>query len=75
MTPREWGLVFAFLGAALLVVSALADPLGIGGAGSFGWKQIVGVVVGGLVLIIGLALEREWIPRGTPLDDTRHDDA
>jgi hypothetical protein len=60
MTPRAVGLAFALVGAAVVVVSALADPLGIGGAGSFGWKQIVGVVVGGLVLFIGLALAKEW---------------
>jgi hypothetical protein len=30
----------------LVVVSAAADTLGIGEGGGFGWKQVVGVIVG-----------------------------
>jgi hypothetical protein len=71
MTPRAVGVVVALVGGALVVVSALADPLGIGGVDdTFGWKQITGVVVGGLVLILGLALGMGWIPRRTSPHET-----
>jgi hypothetical protein len=74
MKPRAVGVVVALVGVALVVVSALADPLGIGGVDdTFGWKQITGVVVGGLVLLLGLALGMEWIPRRTSPDDTVKD--
>ncbi len=42
------------IGAVVVVLSALADPLGLGSEGTgFGWKQIVGVVVGATVMAIG----------------------
>lgn len=34
------------IGVILVAVFALADPLNIGQAPGFGWKQLVGVVVG-----------------------------
>jgi hypothetical protein len=43
-------------GAVLLLVSALADPIGVGGGGGFGWKQTTGLVVGGVMIVLGLAL-------------------
>lgn len=49
------GIVIA-VGVALLVLSALADPIGVGDDGGFGWKQATGVIVGGVVIVIGLAL-------------------
>jgi hypothetical protein len=49
-----WGLVA--LGAVLVILSALADPIGIGGGDSFGWKQVAGVVVGALAVLLGLWL-------------------
>ncbi len=56
MSPRAWGAVVAVAGAALLVVSVFADPLGIGGTDEFGWKQIAGAIVGGVGIVAGLAL-------------------
>jgi hypothetical protein len=51
---RRWkGYALAAVGALLVVVSALADPLGIGEGGGFGWKQTVGVVVGALLFVVG----------------------
>lgn len=49
------GIVIA-VGIALLVLSALADPIGVGGGGGFGWKQTTGVIAGAVVVVIGLAL-------------------
>lgn len=39
-------MVLIGVGAIVALASALADPLGIGQEGGFGWKQILGVVVG-----------------------------
>ena len=52
---RAFGLLLAALGLALLLVSAIANPLDIG-KGGFGWKQIVGVIVGAAVAVVGAAL-------------------
>ena len=49
------GLSLVFLGIALVLVSALANTLGIGMQG-FGWKQIVGVVVGAALALLGAGL-------------------
>ena len=49
------GIVVA-VGAVLLVLSALADQIGIGEEGGVGWKQAAGVIIGGVVIAIGLAL-------------------
>jgi hypothetical protein len=50
------GGVLVLAGAVLLLVSALANPLGIGDEDEFGYKQTIGVVVGGVVIVAGLAL-------------------
>ena len=55
MTRQAGGLLLVVLGIALGLVSALANTLDIG-MGGFGWKQIVGVVVGVAVAIFGVGL-------------------
>ena len=52
---RVGGMVTA-VGVVLLVLSALADPIGLGGGGGFGWKQATGVIVGAAVAVVGLVL-------------------
>jgi hypothetical protein len=49
------GLVLVVLGIALALVSALANTLDIG-MGGFGWKQIVGVVLGAALALFGVGL-------------------
>jgi len=56
MDRKLAGGVVIVVGAVLLVLSALAEPIGIGDGGGFGWKQTTGVIVGGVVIVIGLAL-------------------
>ena len=46
MTTRTLGIFLIGVGALVVLASALADPLGIGEETGFGWKQILGVVVG-----------------------------
>jgi hypothetical protein len=47
-------------GLLAVVVSAFADPLGIGRSPGFGWRQMLGVVVGLLLTWRGL----QWRARG-----------
>ena len=48
------GLALAALGLALLIVSGLADVIGVGAnEEEFGWKQIVGLIVGFAAIDVG----------------------
>lgn len=58
-TPRKnkpaanaTGVALAALGAGLVALSLLADPLDIGGGEGFGYQQLIGLIVG-IVLILG----------------------
>lgn len=42
-------------GVVFLVFSALADVIGIGD-GDFGWVQIIGVIIGAVMTLAGVAL-------------------
>jgi hypothetical protein len=61
MEQRPLGIVVFVIGAVGAVISALADPLGIGTEDVFGWLQITGVIVGAVIALIGLALAMSWI--------------
>lgn len=50
------------MGAVVLVVSALADPLGIGEGHVFGWLQILGVILGAVIVLLGLAIVAQRVP-------------
>ncbi|MFN8592261.1 MAG: hypothetical protein U0031_12450 [Thermomicrobiales bacterium] len=45
--------ILLVLGALVIVASVLADPLNIGGGVGFGWKQLIGVVVGLVLALLG----------------------
>jgi predicted phage tail protein len=52
-TLRPLALAVVVLGAALIVVSLFADPLGVSGGGEgFGFKQLIAVIAG-LVMVFG----------------------
>lgn len=55
MDSRQRGVVLLVVGVLLVLVSAAADPLGVGGAPGFGWKQITGVAVGVVLAAAGAA--------------------
>ena len=59
---RPLGIVLVLVGALGTAIAALADPLGIGEGHVFGWLQITGVIIGGAVTLLGLALAMEWMP-------------
>ena len=48
-------LVLSIIGLILLLLSVLADPLGIGAASDvFGWRQIFAAGAGAVLLVVGL---------------------
>ena len=65
MERHRFGATLLALGAILLVLSALADPIGIGDGDGIGWKQILGMVVGAAAIVIGAL----WM-RAKPGDTT-----
>lgn len=71
MEPRPFGFIVMLIGAAGLLISALADPIGVGQAEGFGWLQILGCILSGVVILLGLAMSQEWVPYpGRPADTT-----
>lgn len=50
------GIVLLAVGAVLLIGSLAADAIGIGGAPGFGYKQIIGTIVGVLMAVGGFVL-------------------
>ncbi|MCJ7434025.1 MAG: hypothetical protein MUO77_11110 [Anaerolineales bacterium] len=53
---KSIGIALLAVGAVLLIGSLAADAIGIGGVASFGYKQIIGAVVGVIVAIVGYLL-------------------
>jgi hypothetical protein len=58
MSKRTIGFTLAAVGALLVVVAVSADAIGLSGDGSegFGTRQVIGTVIGSVVLLGGLAL-------------------
>jgi hypothetical protein len=50
------GIVLLVAGVAILALSLAADPLGIGVNPSFGYYQIIAIVVGAVAVVAGLIL-------------------
>ena len=58
-SKKTIAIVLLVLGIAILAVSLLADVIGLGGSPRFGYRQIVGVIVGAVAAIAGLVLARK----------------
>jgi hypothetical protein len=56
MSNKTIGYALIILGVVVLVISLAADTLGIGNVPGFGWKQILGAVVGAVVALGGVWL-------------------
>ncbi len=54
MSQRTAGPVMLTAGILIVLVSAGADRLGIGGAPGVGWKQVCGIVVGVVIAAAGM---------------------
>lgn len=61
MDTRPIALLLVIVGGVGIVVSALADPLGIGEGEVFGWLQITGVVIGAVLTLLGVAFAADWV--------------
>lgn len=56
MQRRSVGLAVAAFGIVVVVVAALADQIGIGDSDAFGWRQVLGVVVGVVIAVSGVVM-------------------
>ena len=57
MNRTRVGGLLVGVGTVVLVLSAVADWIGLGAEGdAFGWKQAAGVIVGALVIVAGAFL-------------------
>jgi hypothetical protein len=71
MDPRTAGIVIAIIGIIGTAIAALADPLGIGEGETFGWLQLTGVILGGIVILLGVVIATGWVAYpGRARDDT-----
>lgn len=50
------GIVLLVLGIVILILSLIADLVGIGVSPMFGYRQIIGTVAGVIVAAVGLVL-------------------
>jgi hypothetical protein len=53
MSKKAVGSVLVLVGVLLVIISVLADSIGIGVPG-FGWKQLLGLVVGVVLAATGI---------------------
>ena len=53
---RNVGFLLSAVGIITGIIFATADLIGLGTHASFGPIQIVGIIVGGIILIIGLVM-------------------
>ena len=69
---RILAIAFIVVGALLALVSVFADAVGLGAPGStFGWKQLLGTVLGVIILVAGVILLRQ---PDQPYDDEEYED-
>ena len=53
---RTTGMVLLVGGVVLVIASACADYIGMGDFPGFGYKQIIGTIVGIVMIVVGLVL-------------------
>lgn len=53
---KSIGIALLVIGVVVLIGSLAADVIGIGGMPGFGYKQIIGAVIGVIVAIVGFVL-------------------
>jgi len=60
MSEKLISIILVIAGILLISISLVADLIGIGGdLNAFGWKQITGVAVGLLIILVGIWLIRK----------------
>ena len=55
MSAKQAGLLLVVVGVAAALLAALANPLGIG-HGGFGWHQVLLLVVGIVLALVGVGM-------------------
>jgi hypothetical protein len=58
MSRRSLGSALAAIGIIVVAISALADQIGIGDEEAFGLQQVLGVVIGVLIVVAGFVIAR-----------------
>jgi hypothetical protein len=56
MGGKTAGIVLLVVGIVVLLLSLLADAIGVGGNPIFGRNQIIGTIAGAIVTVVGLVL-------------------
>jgi hypothetical protein len=59
MNTKVLGMIAVLVGVVLLLVSVLADYIGLGGAPGFGTRQIIGALAGAIVALAGFVVMRK----------------
>jgi hypothetical protein len=59
MQKKTLGSILTLVGITVLLISLFADLLGIGGYPGIGWKQVVGIVIGFVIIVIGSYVTQE----------------
>ena len=54
MPTKNLILSLIVVGALLVLVSALAEPIGLGRGNGFGSRQLAGIIIGASLLLVGL---------------------
>ena len=60
VSTKRWAYAAIAFGALAVLVAVLADPMGIGGAEGFGWKQGFLLSLGVSVALGGVGIMRGW---------------
>lgn len=70
MDRKRIGASLLALGVVMFVLSAIADPIGVGDGSGVGWKQVVGMVAGAAAIAIGAVWWRSGrhLPESTSVD-------
>ncbi|MGQ0593958.1 MAG: hypothetical protein ACT4QB_15335 [Gammaproteobacteria bacterium] len=59
MSPRNVAIILIVVGIVTVIVFGLADVIGLGGAPTaIGYRQIIGVIIGAIVIVVGVVLLR-----------------
>jgi len=56
---KTLGIILFLAGVIVLALSLLADSIGVGEAGGFGIRQIIGTAAGAVAAIVGLVIIRK----------------
>lgn len=60
LSPRPGPIAVIALGGLIVLGAVLADALGLSGGGDgFGWKQLIAVIIGLMIALVGAA----WLLR------------